>query len=379
VTAKPRYSADCVIAGAGVVGLAIARALAMAGRDVLIIEDASAVGTGISSRNSEVIHAGIYYPKGSLKAACCVAGKWALYDYLKTRKIDHRRCGKLIVAADEDEAIRLRQIVNRAEGNGVADLRILERRDLLALEPTLNAGAAIHSPSTGILDSHALMLSLLGEAEDHGARVALGTKVAMGEARSDGQTELHCEGDDPCLVTARTFVNSAGLGAVKLARRMAGLRPEHVPDLYLAKGSYFTLAGHAPFSHLIYPVPVPGGLGVHLTLDLGGAARFGPDVEWVDTIDYTVAPDRAEQFYDAIRAYWPDLEDGALQPGYAGIRPKLAGPGENIVDPDFQILGPEDHGLPGQVHLFGIESPGLTACLEIARRVVETLADASDS
>ncbi|MEO0882800.1 MAG: NAD(P)/FAD-dependent oxidoreductase [Pseudomonadota bacterium] len=366
----PRFEADCVIAGAGVVGLAIARALAMAGREVLITEQALAIGTGTSARNSEVIHAGIYYPQGSLKAECCVAGKRALYAYLQSRGIGHQQCGKLIVATDTSEIERLDSIVAGAAANGVDDLSILDAAGAMALEPALEVDAAIHSPSTGILDSHGLMLSLLGEAEDHGASIALGTKIVRGQSLPDGRTELECQGKEPCIITAGTFVNSAGLNATALAGAIDGLDSRHIPALYLAKGNYFTLSAKAPFKQLIYPVPIRGGLGIHLTLDLGGSARFGPDVEWVTELDYAVDSRRADPFYHAVRRYWPGLEEGSLQPAYAGIRPNLAGPGKDNVAADFQILGPDTHGQPGQVHLFGIESPGLTACLEIARRVV---------
>lgn len=364
----PVYEADCVIAGAGVVGLAIARAMAMDGRDVLIIERASQFGSETSARNSEVIHAGIYYPKGSLKATCCVAGKWALYDYLQSRHIAHRQCEKLIVATSDDDVTRLQAITERAAANGVDDLRLLTGDEVRALEPALAAKGALLSPSTGIIDSHAYMTSLLGEAEDNGAVLVLETDIVRGEVCADGRTELECTGRDPCLMRAKTFINSAGLGAPALARSLSGLPQETVPQEYLAKGNYFTLTGKAPFQRLIYPVPVAGGLGVHLTLDLGGQARFGPDVEWIETIDYSVDPSRSDGFYDAIRKYWPDLKNASLQPAYSGIRPKIVGPGEP--NADFVICGPTAHGIAGQVHLFGIESPGLTSSLEIAKRVV---------
>ncbi len=364
----PIYDVDCVVAGAGVVGLAIARAMALEGREVLIIERASLFGSETSARNSEVIHAGIYYPQGSLKAACCVDGKWALYDYLESRHIPHKKCQKLIVATDQEEADQLASIKARAATNGVDDLRYLTGADACALEPALLAEAALLSPSTGIIDSHAYMTSLLGEAEDNGAVLVLETEIVGGEVGADGRTELECAGKDPCRIRAKTFVNSAGLGAPELARSIAGFGAAHVPQDYLAKGNYFTLSGAAPFQRLIYPVPVAGGLGVHLTLDLGGQARFGPDVEWIETIDYAVDPSRSAGFYDAIRRYWPDLQDASLQPAYSGIRPKIAGPGEP--NADFEICGPRTHGIAGQVHLFGIESPGLTSSLELASRVV---------
>ncbi|MEM9669875.1 MAG: NAD(P)/FAD-dependent oxidoreductase [Pseudomonadota bacterium] len=362
-----RFEADCVVAGAGVIGLAIARKFAMAGRDVLVVEQASAIGTETSSRNSEVIHAGIYYSEGSLKAECCVAGKWALYRYLDTRHIPHKNCGKLIVAAKDNEIDRLADIASGAEANGVDDLEVLDAAKVSELEPALGVKGALLSPSTGILDSHALMLSLQGEAEDHGARFAFETRIVSGQACSDGRTELICEGREPCALNARTFINAAGLGAVGVARTIQGLEKRHIPDLHLAKGSYFALTSGAPFERLIYPVPVAGGLGIHLTLDLGGGARFGPDVEWVDELDYAIDPGRASVFETEVQRYWPSLPKESLRPDYAGIRPKIAGP--EAPNADFIIAGPETHGQPGQVHLFGIESPGLTACLEIARKV----------
>ncbi|MEM6412751.1 MAG: NAD(P)/FAD-dependent oxidoreductase [Pseudomonadota bacterium] len=370
----PRFDADCVVAGAGVVGLAIARALAIAGRDVLIVEAASAIGTGNSSRNSEVIHAGIYYPEGSSKAECCLAGKWALYDYLRSRNIGHRNCGKLIVATTEAELDRLDAIVEQGRSNGVDDLALLNRSEVVEIEPALNVTGAIHSPSTGIVDSHGLMVSLLGEAEDHGTRIAFQTQIVRGKALSDGRTELECAGSESCILTATTFINSAGLAATGVAASIDGFPEDAIPELFLAKGNYFTLSSRVPFDRLIYPVPIHGGLGVHLTLDLGGAARFGPDVEWVEQETYDVAEERGALFYDAIRTYWPDLEDDALHPAYSGIRPNLVGPGKSNTAADFQILGPAQHEVNGQVHLFGIESPGLTGCLEIARRVVKMAA-----
>ncbi len=365
----PHFDVDCLVAGAGVVGLAVARELALAGREVMIVERERAIGQVTSARNSEVIHAGIYYPQGSLKARACVAGKHALYAYLDARGLAYRRCGKLIVAASPDEVGELEAIRAKAAANGVDDLVLLDGRTARAAEPALAAEAALHSPSTGIMDSHAFMVSLLGEAEDHGATLALETEISAGELLADGRTRLTCEGRDPCTVTARTFINAAGLRAPALASRIDGFPAAHVPKAFLAKGSYFTLPGRAPFSRLVYPVPVPGGLGVHLTLDLGGQARFGPDVEWVETEDYAVEISRAEGFYEAIRRYWPGLKDGALQPGYSGIRPKISGPGEP--NADFVLSGPQAHGLEGQVHLFGIESPGLTSSLELARMVKE--------
>ena len=357
-------SLDCVVVGAGVVGLAVARAFAMAGRDVLVLDAADGIGTATSSRNSEVIHAGIYYPAGSLMARLCVAGKRALYAYCEQRGVAHARCGKMIVASDDAEASRLDAIRARAAANGVDDLRKLTGAAARDMEPNLACVAALYSPSTGIIDSHGYMLALQGEAEAAGATVALRSPVAGGRAIPDG-VALDVDG---MTLGARTVVNAAGLGAVALARGIEGMPPALVPDAYLAKGSYFALSGRAPFSRLIYPVPVPGGLGVHLTIDLGGQARFGPDVEWVQTLDYTVDPRRADRFYAAVRRYWPGLPDGALQPGYAGIRPKIVPPG--AAGQDFVIQGPREHGVPGLVNLFGIESPGLTASLALADAVL---------
>ncbi|MEJ1159312.1 NAD(P)/FAD-dependent oxidoreductase [Prosthecomicrobium sp. N25] len=354
---------DCVVAGAGVVGLAVARALAEAGREVIVLEKADAIGTGTSSRNSEVIHAGIYYPQGSLMARLCVEGRAKLYAYLEARGLPHRRCGKLIVATTEAEAATLGSIRARAAANGVPDLVPLSRVEVSALEPALDVVGALLSPSTGILDSHAYMAALQGDAEAAGAAFAFLSPLEGARVRDDG-FELDVGGAEPMRLACRTLVNAAGLDAPALARRLAGLDPARVPQAWLAKGNYFTLTGRSPFSRLIYPVPVPGGLGTHLTLDLGGNARFGPDVEWVDHVDYRVDPARGAAFYAAIRRYWPGLPDDALAPGYSGIRPKIVPPGAPAQD--FVIQGPADHGIPGLVNLFGIESPGLTSSLAIA-------------
>jgi L-2-hydroxyglutarate oxidase LhgO len=356
---------DCVVIGAGVVGLAIARALAMAGRETLILEREHRFGSGVSARNSEVIHAGIYYPEGSLKARLCVAGRTLLYDYCRERNVAHRQCGKLIVAlrGEQSAAEAIRQ---KAARNGVEDLVWLTEAEAKRLEPGLECTGALLSPSTGIVDSHGLMLSLLGDAEAHGAMVAYGTSVT-GLKPEGSCIAVTVNDDDAPSLSARLVVNSAGLDAVAVARRIAGFPAEYVPRAWLAKGNYFTLSGKSPFSRLIYPMPEPGGLGTHLTLDLGGQAKFGPDVEWVETQDYAVDPARLETFQAAIRRYWPGLKDGQLNPGYAGIRPKIAGPGEP--DADFRIEGPETHGVAGIVNLFGIESPGLTASLAIAQQV----------
>lgn len=357
---------DCVVVGAGVAGLAIARELALAGREVLILERHAAFGTETSARNSEVIHAGLHYAAGSLKARACVRGKELLYQYCKRQGVPHRRCGKLIVATDIGQIADLQRIAAGATGNGVDDLVWLDRPAALALETELECVAALLSPSTGIVDSHALMLALLGDAERHGATLALQSPVQRMSVMRDG-LRLECGEAGDTRIVARLVVNAAGLGAVALARNIEGLAATHVPQSFLAKGSYFSLTGHAPFTRLVYPVPVPGGLGVHLTLDLGGQARFGPDVEWVDSIDYAVDPSRANGFHAEIRKYWPRLPDARLAPAYSGMRPKIAGPGQPAAD--FRIDGPKTHGVAGLVNLFGIESPGLTACLAIAEHV----------
>jgi L-2-hydroxyglutarate oxidase LhgO len=357
---------DCIVVGAGVVGLAVARALAMAGREVLILEKAESFGTETSARNSEVIHAGIYYPQGGLMARFCVAGRKALYDYLTERGLPHKRCGKLIVATNAAELEQLAGIRARAAANGVDDLELLSAAQALALEPALACTGALLSPSTGIIDSHAYMLSLLGEAEAHGTVLACQTPVLGGRVTLQG-IEVEAGGAEPMRLRAKLFINAAGLGAPALARRIEGFPPERIPGTWWAKGNYFTLAGRSPFARLIYPVPVPGGLGTHLTLDLAGQARFGPDVEWVEEIDYQVDPRRGDGFTAAIRRYWPDLPDEALQPAYSGIRPKIVPPG--APGQDFMIEGPGQHGIAGLVNLFGIESPGLTSSLAIAGHV----------
>ena len=362
---------ECVVVGAGVVGLAVARALSEQGREVLILEAAGSIGTGISARNSEVIHAGIYYPFESLMRRLCVEGRALLYDYCGARGIPFARCGKLIVATSAEEQAKLSAIAERARRNGVADIAMLREQEAVALEPALSCRGALLSPSTGIVDSHALMLSLLGDAERCGAVIAFNTPLIAASA-GEGVITLETGGAEPSRLTCRSLVNAAGLDAPALARRMAGLSSHHVPQAYLAKGSYFTLTGPSPFTRLIYPVPVPGGLGTHLTLDLEGRARFGPDVEWVSEIDYAVDPAKRPEFVKAIARYWPGVSAREIEPAYSGIRPKIVPQGAPAQD--FVIQDARVHGIPGLVNLFGIESPGLTSSLAIAAHVARSLA-----
>ena len=364
---------DCVVVGAGVVGLAIGRALALAGREVLVLEAEPHFGTGTSSRNSEVIHAGLYYPTGSLKARLCVEGRRQLYAYCASRGVAHRRLGKLVVATRGAQVEALQAIHHRALANGVEDCALVEAAEARRLEPQLACVAALHSRQTGIVDSHGLMLALLGDLEAAGGTLACAAPFVRA-TRRDGGWVVHTGGDDPFVLGANRLVNAAGLQAQEVAAATEPLPPAHIPRRFLARGCYFQLAGRAPFSRLIYPVPAPGGLGVHLTLDLGGQARFGPDVEWIDAVDYTVDPRRADAFYAEVREYWPQLADASLAPAYAGIRPKLSGPGEPAAD--FVIAGPAQHGVAGLVNLYGIESPGLTACLAIGGHVQRLLAEA---
>ena len=366
-------SVDVVVIGAGVVGLAVARSLALAGREVMVLEREAAIGTGTSSRNSEVIHAGIYYPQGSLKARLCVRGRALLYTYCAERGIAHRRCGKLIVANTASQMQGLPGILARAKANGVPDLKPLTRAEARALEPQLECLAALHSPSTGIVDSHGLMLALQGDLEHAAGLVACHSGVERLRATEAGVEVLMQDGT---TLLARAVVNAAGLQACELAQNTLGLDPAHVPRAWYAKGSYFTLSGRSPFGQLIYPAPDPAahlaGLGVHLTIDLGGQAKFGPDVQWTDDPDdLSVNPASADGFYAAVRQYWPGLPDAALVPGYAGMRPKISGPHEAAAD--FRIDGPAVHGVPGLVNLLGIESPGLTSCLAIAEHVAALL------
>lgn len=363
---------DCVVVGAGVIGLAVSRALALAGREVLVLERAAAIGTETSSRNSEVIHAGLYYTPGSLKARWCVEGRERLYAFCADRGIAARAIGKLLVATSEAQIAKLGAIMENAQRNGVGDLRWLTIDEARALEPEVHCVAAIFSPSSGIVDSHGFMLALQGDLEDAGGVIAFNTAVSGGRAEGDGITIETSE----LKLKARLVVDSAGLYAPALARAIEGMPARLIPAPRFAKGNYFALTGaRAPFKHLIYPMPEEAGLGIHATLDLGGGVRFGPDVEWVDRVDYDVDPNRAAHFEEAIRRYWPGLPRGALAPSYSGIRPKIVDPGQPAAD--FMISGPPDHGIPGLWHLFGIESPGLTASLALAADLSQRMQIAS--
>jgi L-2-hydroxyglutarate oxidase LhgO len=363
-----------LVVGAGVVGLAIARAAALAGHEVIAAEAADAIGTGVSSRNSEVIHAGLYYPTGSKRAYHCPRGRRMLYDFCASHGVPHRKCGKLVVATNASEMERLEGILKQAMINGVEGVDIIDGGAAKRLEPALACVAAMRSPETGIVDSHRYMLALQGDLEDHGGVVALDTPIERLRPARGGWT-VDFGGADPQSITVDAVVNSAGLGAQKLGRATEGYPAERVPPLFLGKGSYFSYAGRPVFSRLIYPVPIPGGLGVHVTLDMAGRMRFGPDVEWVGEENYDVDAARSAAFYARIRDYWPGLPDQGLVPDYSGIRPKLTGPKEPAVD--FMIDGPREHGLDRLVHLFGIESPGLTSALSLAEEVVDALSGES--
>ncbi|WP_063688581.1 NAD(P)/FAD-dependent oxidoreductase [Alcaligenes faecalis] len=366
---------DCIVLGAGVVGLACARQMAQQGMEVLLIEQTASIGNGVSSRNSEVIHAGIYYTPGSLKARLCVEGKARLYDYCQEHHVDHARCGKLIVATTPEQEADLLKLQAQARACGVDDLQWLDAAQAQALEPALNCSAALLSPSTGIVDTHALMLALQGDAENHGAQLVFNTPFVSARVLLGQGFEVHVGGAEAFSLTTTHLINAAGLGAVAAARQIEGLDASHIPNAYLCKGSYFSLAGRSPFKHLIYPMPNKAGLGVHLTLDLAGQARFGPDTEWVQDENYDMDPQRGQSFYAAVREYWPALPDNSLNPAYSGIRPKIVPTGHAAAD--FVFSGPAEHGIPGLLNLFGIESPGLTACLAIAQHSQETLAQAA--
>jgi L-2-hydroxyglutarate oxidase LhgO len=354
------------VIGAGVVGLAVARELALAGREVIVLEAEDAIGTHTSSRNSEVIHAGLYYPPGSLKARLCVEGKGLLYRYCEERGVPYSNIGKILVAVTGDEVATLRSYTEKSAANGVHDLRWLSREELREMEPAVECVAGFHSPSTGIVDSHALMLAYQGDAENHGGTVVFRSPVASGKVRPDGIL-VEVGGAEPMSLLCESVVNCGGLFAQDVARAIEGVPAAAIPPQYFAKAHYYTLSGKSPFHRLVYPVASHAHLGVHVTIDLGGQVKFGPDVTWVDGVDYSFDPAREPLFYEAIRKYYPGLKDGQLQPGYTGIRPKVSGPKEPAGD--FILSGPADHGVPGLVNLFGIESPGLTASLAIAARV----------
>ena len=353
-----------LVVGAGVVGLAVARAAALRGHEVIVAEATKGIGNGVSSRNSEVIHGGMYYPTGSLRAHHCPRGRRMLYEFCASHGVPHRKCGKLIVATEDAEIAKMAAIQQQGEINGVEGLELIEGAKARAMEPALNCVAAVHSPETGIIDSHSFMRALQGDLEDRGGMIAFNTKIERLIHTQAGWV-VRYSGSESGELAVDAVVNSAGLGAQPLARRTEDYPETRVPRLVLARGNYFGYAGRPVFSRLIYPAPrIDGGLGTHVTLDLAGRMRFGPDVEWIDEENYDVNPKRADSFYASIRRYWPGLKDGSLQPDYAGIRPKLTGPGEPAAD--FMVEGPAQHGLPGLVHLFGIESPGLTAALSLA-------------
>lgn len=368
---------DVVVIGAGAVGLAVAAEFARSGHDVIVLEAADGIGTGTSSRNSEVIHGGMYYPTGSLRHRMCVAGRRKLYAYLEARRVPHMKRGKLIVATSEKETAKIEGIHASGLANGVEGLEMVTGATAMAWEPNLSCAAALWSPETGIVDSHSYMLALHGEIEDNGALIAFETPVTRIEQMIGG-FRVHTGGAEPSAIACRRVVNSAGLGAHALLKSIDDYPTQHVPKFVLAKGNYFGCSGKQAFSRLIYPAPVDGGLGVHVTMDLAGRMKFGPDVEWLSTndpaqVDYTVDPRRSDSFYEAIRRYWPGLPDGAITPDYSGCRPKLSGPGEPAAD--FRIDGPELHGIAGLVNLLGIESPGLTSSLAIAEEVRRKLGD----
>jgi L-2-hydroxyglutarate oxidase LhgO len=368
-----QWDFDVVVIGAGVIGLAVGRACALLGRRVLVLERAAHIGTEVSSRNSEVIHAGLYYPSGSLKARLCISGREMLYDYCRERGIGHRRCGKLVVATRESQHERLVRLLKQAHANGVSDCTWLEPHEAQALEPQVRCTAALSSSSTGILDSHALMYSLAGDLERAGGVIAVRTEFLGASPESEGIRIDTASGGLRSPLDARWLVNCAGLGAVAAATRMMGLPVESIPRAYLAKGQYFAISAR-PFTRLVYPLPIPGGLGIHATLDLKGRVRFGPNVQWIEHPDWGFDERCTQDFYQAIREYWPALPDGALHPDYVGIRPKIAGPG--MPDADFKISTPQEHGVPGLINLFGIESPGLTSALAIGKHIAQLLSSA---
>ena len=368
---RPPFDFDVVVVGAGVVGLAIGYASARRGAAVAILEKESGIGQGVSSRHSGVIHAGLYYPTGSLRASLCVEGRRGLYPFLRSHGVAHEKCGKLIVATDESEIARLEAVARQARRNGVEGLEWLTGDEARALEPELFAVAALLSTETGIVDSHGYMLALLAEVETRGGVLAARTPFLSAQPVAGGGFAVQTGGENPTTVFAEKLIIAAGLGAQKAAAAIGGYRTEEIPPPQLGKGVYFRISGRAPFERLVYPLPIPGALGTHYGRDLGGQARFGPDLQFVDTESYDVDPARAERFYRDIRRYWPRLPDGALEPDYAGIRPKIHAAGET--QPDFRIDGAQMHGLPGLVALFGMESPGLTCSLAIGETVTGML------
>jgi L-2-hydroxyglutarate oxidase LhgO len=367
------FDFDAAVVGAGVVGLACGYQLALQGKSVVVLEKERLIGQGVSSRNSEVIHAGLYYPTGSLKAELCVRGRLLLYPFLDVHNVGYDRCGKIVVATSEAEVPRVEAVARQAQINGVEGLKLLTAAEVRALEPEARALMGLWSPDTGIVDSHGLMLALEGEIAGRDGAVVVDSPLAAAEPLPGGGFLVRTGGADPAEFTVGQLVISAGLGAQAAAATVAGYPADQIPRLHYGKGVYFSLAGKAPFHRLVYPPPVPGALGIHYKRDLGGRAHFGPDLQFVETEDYDVDPARAAGFYDYVRHFWPALPDGALKPDYAGIRPKLHGPGEP--QPDFRIDGPERHGLPGLIALFGIESPGLTSSLAIGERVARRLGE----
>jgi L-2-hydroxyglutarate oxidase LhgO len=360
-----------LVVGAGVVGLAVARAAALAGYEVIVAEATRGIGNGVSSRNSEVVHGGMYYPTGSLRAYHCPRGRRMLYEFCASHGVPHKKCGKLIVATEDAEVGKMEAILKQGHTNGIENFVMIDGAAARAMEPALNCVAALHSPETGIVDSHSFMRALQGDLEDRGGVIAFDTRVER-LSHSQAGWRVSFSGSETGELAVDAVINSAGLGAQPLARHTEGYAPDRVPRLVLARGNYFSYTGRPAFSRLIYPAPrIDGGLGIHVTLDLAGRMRFGPDVEWIDREDYDVNASRAASFYGAIRRYWPALRDGMLQPDYAGIRPKLTGPGEPAAD--FLVETPRQHGLPRLIHLFGIESPGLTSSLSLAEAVVAEL------
>ncbi len=364
--------ADCIVVGAGVIGLAVARALALAGREVLVLEAHDRIGSEISSRNSEVIHAGIYYPAGSLKAKFCVQGRKQLYKYCEEYQVPFKRCGKYVIATDEKQQSNLQPILEKARNNGVEDIAYLDKKEMQRREPQVKCVSALWSPSTGLIDSHSYMLALQADLENAGGIIVFNTRVTAGSGTKQAPELAVLSSGSSLRLTANTVVNCAGLGGDKLAHAIDGIKFETLPVYHYAKGNYFTYSGKSPFTSLIYPLPNEHGLGVHVTHDMAGNLRFGPDVEWVDEISYEVDPQRSEVFYAAIRSYWPDLRDMSLLPAYAGIRPKINGAG--LPAADFVIQNESEHGVAGLINLFGIESPGLTSSLALADYVTEMLA-----